>query len=310
LRVLAETNVERILSLLEQKKPNVFVIDSVQTIYTDLVSSAPSSVSQLRESTAQIIRYAKEKGIAVIFVGHVTKTGMIAGPRILEHMVDTVLYFEGGDSTRYRMVRAIKNRFGTVNELGVFAMTDKGLKQVNNPSAIFLTQHTLPVKGSVTMVAWEGSRPLLVEIQALVTKSYLSNPKRMAIGLDYNRLSMLLAVLHRHTKINAIDSDVFVSAVGGLRVVETAADLPIVLSILSSLRNKPLDQKTIIFGELGLSGEVRPIPNGQERLKEASKYGFERAIIPYLNLPKKNHRLKMEIIGCRDIEQAIKLFYA
>jgi DNA repair protein RadA/Sms len=308
LKVLAETNVERILTLVEKEKPNVLVIDSVQTIYTDLVSSAPSSVTQLRESTAQLIRYAKEKGIAVIFVGHVTKTGVLAGPRILEHMVDTVLYFEGSENSRYRMVRAVKNRFGTVNELGVFAMTDKGLQQVSNPSAIFLTQHTMPVTGSTTMVAWEGSRPLLVEIQALVNKSYLSNPKRMAIGLEYNRLSMLLAVLHRHTKLATIDCDVFVSAVGGLRVMETAADLPIVLSILSSLRNKPIDRKTIIFGELGLSGEVRPIPNGQERLKEASKYGFEKAIIPFSNLPKKTHRLNMEIIGCRDIQQAVKLF--
>jgi len=309
LKILAETNVERILALVEKEKPNVLVIDSVQTTYTDLVSSAPSSVTQLRESTAQLVRYAKAKGIAVIFVGHVTKTGVLAGPRILEHMVDTVLYFEGGENSRYRMVRAVKNRFGTVNELGVFAMTGQGLKQVTNPSAIFLTQHPSPVTGSATMVAWEGSSPLLVEIQALVNQSYLNNPKRMAIGLEYNRLSMLLAVLHRHTKLAAIDSDVFVSAVGGLRVMETAADLPIVLSILSSLKNKPIDQKTIIFGELGLSGEVRPIPNGQERLKEASKYGFKRAIIPYLNLPKKSHGLEMEIIGCRDIQQAVKLFY-
>ena len=307
LKILAETNIERILTLAEHEKPNVLVVDSVQTMYTDLVSNAPSSVTQLRESTAQLVRYAKEKGIAIIFVGHVTKTGMLAGPRILEHMVDTVLYFEGDNSSRYRMIRAVKNRFGTVNELGVFAMTDKGLKQVTNPSAIFLTQQAFPVAGSITMVAWEGSRPLLVEIQALVAKSYLNSPRRMAIGLEYNRLSMLLAVLHRHTKFS-IDGDVFVSAVGGLRVMETAADLPIVLSILSSLKTKSIDRKTIIFGELGLSGGIRPIPNGQERLKEAAKYGFKKAIIPYLNLPKKSHGLNMDIIGCRNIQQAVKLF--
>lgn len=309
LKILAETNVERILALAAHEKPNVLVIDSVQTMYTDLVSSAPGSVTQLRESTAQLVRYTKEKGIAIIFVGHVTKAGVLAGPRILEHMVDTVLYFEGDDSSRYRMVRAVKNRFGTVNELGVFAMTDKGLKQVTNPSAIFLTQHACSVAGSVTMVAWEGSRPLLVEIQALVAQSHWHNPRRMAIGLESNRLSMLLAVLHRHTR-SSVDGDVFVSAVGGLRVMETAADLPVVLSILSSLKNKAIERKTIIFGELGLSGEIRPIPNGQERLKEAAKYGFKKAIVPYLNLPKKSRALNMDIIGCRDIQQVVKLFYA
>jgi DNA repair protein RadA/Sms len=305
-KILAETNVERILALAAKEHPDVLVIDSVQTIHTHSVSSTPSSVTQLKESTAQLIRYAKEKGAALILVGHVTKTGVLAGPRILEHMVDTVLYFEGDERSRYRMIRAVKNRFGAVNELGVFAMTNKGLKEVLNPSAIFLNQHDYAVSGSAVMVAWEGSRPLLVEIQALVDQSYLSNPRRMAIGLEYNRLSMLLAVLHRHTKLAAHDRDVFISAVGGLRVAETAADLSIILAVLSSLRNKPLPSHTVIFGELGLSGEIRPVPNGQARLKEAAKHGFKKAIIPHLNLPKQR-LVDMEMIGCRHIQQAVKL---
>ncbi|OGT97195.1 MAG: DNA repair protein RadA, partial [Gammaproteobacteria bacterium RIFOXYB2_FULL_38_6] len=279
LKVLAETNVERILALSEKENPRVLVIDSIQTAYTDFVSAAPGSVSQLKESTAQLVRYAKQKGIALFLVGHVTKSGALAGPRILEHMVDTVLYFEGERDGRFRIVRAVKNRFGTVNELGVFAMTDKGLKQVSNPSAIFLSQHPVPVSGSVVMSSWEGSRPLLVEVQALLDESHAVNPRRVTLGLDYNRLSMLLAVLHRHAGIITYDQDVFVNVVGGLRVVETAADLAVMMAILSSLKNKPLTQGLIVFGEVGLSGEIRPVPGGQERLKEAVKHGFTKAIV-------------------------------
>ncbi len=304
LKVLAETNVERILALSEKENPRVLVIDSIQTAYTDFVSAAPGSVSQLKESTAQLVRYAKQKGIALFLVGHVTKSGALAGPRILEHMVDTVLYFEGERDGRFRIVRAVKNRFGTVNELGVFAMTDKGLKQVSNPSAIFLSQHPVPVSGSVVMSSWEGSRPLLVEVQALLDESHAVNPRRVTLGLDYNRLSMLLAVLHRHAGIITYDQDVFVNVVGGLRVVETAADLAVMMAILSSLKNKPLTQGLIVFGEVGLSGEIRPVPGGQERLKEAVKHGFTKAIVPKANAPKKEMS-GMEIVACDRLYQAI-----
>jgi len=307
LKMLAETNVERILALIDKENPKVLVIDSIQTAYTDFIAAAPGSVSQLKESTAQLVRYAKQKGIALFLVGNVTKSGSLAGPRILEHMVDTVLYFEGEREGRFRIVRAVKNRFGTVNELGIFAMTDKGLKQVSNPSAIFLSQHQTPVSGSVVMSSWEGSRPLLVEVQALLDENHTMNPRRVTLGLDYNRLSMLLAVLHRHAGIATYDQDVFVNVVGGLRIVETAADLAVMMAILSSLKNKPLEQGLVVFGEVGLSGEIRPVPGGQERLKEAAKHGFTKAIIPKANAPKKGFA-DLEILTCDRLYQALKTF--
>ncbi len=286
LHVLAETHVERILNIAEQQRPQVLVIDSIQTVYTELMQSAPGSVGQVRESAAQLTRYAKQTGTTVFLIGHVTKEGMLAGPRVLEHMVDTVLYFEGESDSRLRLVRAVKNRFGAVNELGVFAMTDKGLREVTNPSAIFLSRASTAVPGSVVMVTWEGSRPMLIEVQALVDGSHLANPRRVTVGLDSNRLAMLLAVLHRHGGVASYDQDVFVNVVGGVRVTETAADLAVLLAVLSSLRNKPLPQELIVFGEVGLAGEIRPVPSGQERLREAAKHGFKRAIVPKANVPK------------------------
>lgn len=286
LSLLAETNVERIINLAMKHKPSVMVIDSIQTVYTELVQSAPGGVSQLRESAAQLVRFAKQTGLALIIVGHVTKEGAIAGPRVLEHMVDAVLYFEGQSDSQFRMIRAVKNRFGAVNELGVFAMTDRGLKQVSNPSAIFLSRYQQQAAGSSIMVTWEGSRPLLVEIQALVDDSHLSNPRRVTVGLDHNRLAMLLAVLHRHGGIASYDQDVFVNAVGGLRISETAADLAIIVSVLSSLKDKVLPTHTVIFGEVGLTGEIRPVPNGQLRIREAAKHHFKRVIVPMQNKPK------------------------
>jgi len=286
LTLLSETHIERIIALAETHQPKVMVIDSVQTVYTDTVPSAPGGVSQVRESTAQLVRYAKQTGLALFLIGHVTKEGAIAGPRVLEHMVDTVLYFENQNDSRFRIIRAIKNRFGAVNELGVFAMTDQGLKQVSNPSAIFLSRYQTPVPGSVVMVTWEGSRPLLVEVQALVDASHMANPRRLTLGLEQNRLSMLLAVLHRHGGVVTYDQDVFVNVVGGLRVMETGSDLALILAVLSSLRNKPLPVDLIVFGEIGLAGEIRPVASGQERLKEAAKHGFKRAIIPKANAPK------------------------
>ena len=286
-RLLTETRVERIIALAAAERPQVMVIDSIQTVHTDLLQSAPGSVAQLRECAAQLVRFAKQSGIAMFLVGHVTKEGQLAGPRVLEHMVDTVLYFEGESSSSFRVIRAVKNRFGAVNELGVFAMTEHGLREVSNPSAIFLSRHDEPVAGSVTMVTREGSRPLLVEVQALVDESHLSNPRRVTLGLEHNRLAMSLAVLHRHAGVATYDQDVFVNVVGGVRVTETAADLPVLLAVLSSLRNRPLPHDLIVFGEIGLAGEVRPVPSGQDRLREAVRHGFRRAIVPRANVPKK-----------------------
>lgn len=288
LHLLAETQVEKIIAIAQQLKPEIMVIDSVQTVYTELLQSAPGGVGQVRESAAQLVRYAKQTHTALFLVGHVTKEGALAGPRVLEHMVDTVLYFEGERDNRFRVIRAVKNRFGAVNELGVFAMTDKGLKQITNPSAIFLSRTEKPVSGSVVMVTWEGSRPLLVEVQALVDESHLGNPRRVTVGLDQNRLSMLLAVLHRHGGVATYDQDVFVNIVGGMRVTETAIDLALLIAVLSSLRNKPLPQDLVVFGEVGLAGEIRPVQSGQERLQEAVKHGFKYAIVPKANAPKKN----------------------
>jgi len=288
IRLYSETSVERIIATAARERPQVMVLDSIQTLYTESLQSAPGSVAQVRESAAQLVRFAKQSGIAMFLVGHVTKEGTLAGPRVLEHMVDTVLYFEGDPGDRYRILRAIKNRFGAVNELGVFAMTEKGLREVSNPSAIFLSRHEQAVPGSVVMVTWEGTRPLLVEVQALVDQSQLGNPRRVTLGLEQNRLSMLLAVLHRHGGLALGDQDVFVNVVGGVRVTETAADLPVLLAVMSSFRNRPLPEQLIVFGEVGLSGELRPVPNGQERLHEAAKHGFTRAIIPAANRPRKS----------------------
>lgn len=305
LQLFAETQVEKILAIAQREKPKILVIDSIQTMCVELMQSAPGSVGQVRESAAQFTRYAKQTGTTVFLVGHVTKEGMLAGPRVLEHMVDTVLYFEGETDSRLRLIRAVKNRFGAVNELGVFAMTDKGLREVTNPSAIFLTRNAQPAAGSVVMVTWEGSRPLLVEVQALVDESHLANPRRVTVGLDTNRLAMLLAVLHRHGGIATYNQDVFVNVVGGVRVTETGADLASVLAILSSLKNRPLPGDLVVFGEIGLAGEVRPVPSGQERLREAAKHGFKRAIVPKANAPK-NGVEGMEIIAVDQLREALE----
>lgn len=303
LQLMAEINLERILATLQDERPQVAVIDSIQTLWSDQLSSAPGSVAQVRECAAQLTRLAKQSGITVILVGHVTKEGALAGPRVLEHIVDTVLYFEGDTHSSFRLVRAVKNRFGAVNELGVFAMTDKGLKGVNNPSALFLSQHGQDVPGSCVMVTQEGTRPLLVEIQALVDSAH-GNPRRLTVGLDAQRLAMLLAVLHRHAGIVCFDQDVFVNAVGGVKITEPAADLAVLLSITSSLKNKPLPAKLIVFGEVGLAGEIRPAPRGQERLKEAAKLGFTRALIPEANRPKQAID-GMEVIAVKRVEEAV-----
>jgi len=303
LQLMAEINLERILATLQSEKPQVAVIDSIQTLWSDQLSSAPGSVAQVRECAAQLTRLAKQSGITVLLVGHVTKEGALAGPRVLEHIVDTVLYFEGDTHSSFRLVRAVKNRFGAVNELGVFAMTDKGLKGVNNPSALFLSQHGQDVAGSCVMVTQEGTRPLLVEIQALVDSAH-GNPRRLTVGLDAQRLAMLLAVLHRHAGIVCFDQDVFVNAVGGVKITEPAADLAVLMSITSSLKNKPLPSKLIVFGEVGLAGEIRPAPRGQERLKEAAKLGFTRALIPEANRPKQAIA-GMEVIAVKRVEEAV-----
>jgi DNA repair protein RadA/Sms len=304
LRLLSETSVEQILAIAAKERPQVMVLDSIQTLYTETLQSAPGSVAQVRESAAQLVRFAKQTGTAMFLVGHVTKEGALAGPRVLEHMVDTVLYFEGDPGDRFRILRAIKNRFGAVNELGVFAMTEGGLKEVHNPSAIFLSRHEQAVPGSVVMVTWEGTRPLLVEVQALVDDSQLGNPRRVTLGLEQNRLSMLLAVLHRHGGLALGDQDVFVNVVGGVRVSETAADLAVLLAVMSSYRNKPLPEHLIVFGEVGLSGELRPVPNGQGRLHEAAKHGFRQAIIPTANQPKKAIR-ELEVIAVSNLSQLL-----
>ena len=305
LEALAETSIERILAEAASGRPDVLIIDSIQTIWTGTLTAAPGSVSQVREAAARLVRYAKETGTSVFLVGHVTKEGGIAGPRVLEHMVDAVLYFEGESGSRFRILRAFKNRFGAVNELGVFAMGDKGLREVPNPSAIFLSAHAQPTAGSAVMVTREGTRPLLVEVQALVDQSSLGNPRRVALGLEQNRLAMLLAVLHRHGGAAVYDQDVFVNVVGGIRVQETAADLPVLLAVLSSFRDRPLPDKTVAFGEVGLSGEIRPVPNGEERLKEAATHGFLRAIVPKANAPKKARIGEMEIIAVERLAEAI-----
>ncbi|WP_028453102.1 DNA repair protein RadA [Chitinilyticum aquatile] len=284
--LFAEIGLDAILGALEREKPQVAVIDSIQTVYTEALGSAPGSVAQVRECAAQLTRFAKRTGTTILLVGHVTKEGALAGPRVLEHIVDAVLYFEGDTHSSFRLIRAIKNRFGAVNELGVFAMTDKGLREVSNPSALFLSQHREPVSGSCVLVTQEGSRPLLVEVQALVDDAHAPQPRRLAVGVEQNRLALLLAVLHRHAGIAAFDQDVFINAVGGVRISEPAADLAMLLAIVSSLKDRPLPEKLVVFGEVGLAGEVRPVQRGQERLREAAKLGFTHAIVPKANRPR------------------------
>ncbi len=302
--LLAEIQLEKIQSVIKQEKPDVVVIDSIQTMYSEHLTSAPGSVAQVRESAAQLTRMAKSSAVTMILVGHVTKDGSLAGPRVLEHIVDTVLYFEGDTHSSFRMIRAFKNRFGAVNELGVFAMTEKGLREVSNPSALFLSQHGAQVAGSCVMVTQEGTRPLLVEIQALLDEAHSPNPRRLSLGLEQNRLAMLLAVLHRHAGIACFDQDVFINAVGGVKITEPGADLPVLLAIVSSLRNKPLPEKLVVFGEVGLAGEIRPVQRGQERLKEAAKLGFTMAIIPKANAPKQKIA-GMEIISVGRVDEAV-----
>lgn len=305
LKLLSETNCERLLNQLEQIKPKILVVDSIQVMYSEQVESAPGSVSQVRENAALLTRYAKQTDTVLFLVGHVTKDGSLAGPKVLEHMIDCSIMLEGSADSRFRTLRGIKNRFGAVNELGVFAMLDAGLKEVKNPSSIFLNQRDIASSGSVVTVIWEGTRPLLVEIQSLVDDSHFGHPKRVAVGLDHNRLNLLLAVLHRHGGIALGDQDVYVNVVGGVKVSETSADLALLLAALSSFRDKALDQRLIVFGEVGLSGEIRPVPSGQERIKEAAKHGFTRAIVPKANAPK--HPIEgMKVEAVDTLEQALE----
>ena len=305
-RLLAETQLERIVAALEAARPRVAVIDSIQTLWSETLQSAPGSVAQVRECAAQLTRHAKRSGIALVLIGHVTKEGAIAGPRVLEHIVDTVLYFEGDPHSSFRLVRAVKNRFGAVNELGVFAMTEKGLRGVTNPSALFLSQHPRAVSGSCVLATLEGTRPLLVEIQALVDAAHAPNPRRLSVGLEQNRLAMLLAVLHRHAGIATWEQDVFVNAVGGVRIAEPAADLAVTLAVVSSLTDRPIAEKVAVFGEIGLAGEVRPAPRGQERLREAAKLGFTKVIIPRANQPKAKLS-GLEVLPVERVDQAVQL---
>jgi DNA repair protein RadA/Sms len=305
-RLAAETQLERVLATLEAARPAVAVIDSIQTLWSESLQSAPGSVAQVRECAAQLTRHAKRAGIALFMIGHVTKEGAIAGPRVLEHIVDTVLYFEGDPNSAFRLVRAAKNRFGAVNELGVFAMTEKGLRGVSNPSALFLSQHPRAVPGSCVLATLEGTRPLLVEIQALVDPAHTPNARRLSVGLEANRLAMLLAVLHRHAGIAMWEQDVFVNAVGGVRIGEPAADLAVSLAVVSSYSDKPIAAKVVVFGEIGLAGEVRPATRGQERLREAAKLGFEKAVIPKANLPK-TKIAGLETVAVERIDQAVRL---
>jgi DNA repair protein RadA/Sms len=305
-RLAAETQLERVLGVLESARPRVAVVDSIQTLWSETLQSAPGSVAQVRECAAQLTRHAKRAGTALFMIGHVTKEGAIAGPRVLEHIVDTVLYFEGDPNSAFRLVRAVKNRFGAVNELGVFAMTDKGLKGVTNPSRLFLSSHGKPVPGSCVLATVEGTRPLLVEIQALVDAAHSPNPRRLSVGLEQNRLAMLLAVLHRHAGIATWEQDVFVNAVGGVRIGEPAADLAVCLAVVSSLSDRPIPAKVAVFGEIGLAGEVRPAPRGQERVREAAKLGFDKAIVPRANQPKSKIP-GLEVLPVERLDQAVQL---
>jgi DNA repair protein RadA/Sms len=304
LQMLSETSVESICAIAQKVTPKVMVIDSIQVMHMEDISSAPGSVSQVRESAAYLTRFAKQTGTVLILVGHVTKDGSLAGPKVLEHMIDCSILLEGDNDSRYRTLRGSKNRFGAVNELGVFAMTEQGMREINNPSAIFLQRAEEISSGSVVMVMWEGTRPLLIEIQALVDDSHLGNPRRVAVGMDQNRLAMLLAVLHRHGGIMVGDQDVFVNVVGGVRVMETSADLAVLLAIVSSFRDRPLPEDLMVFGEVGLSGEIRPVPSGQERLREAAKHGFKKAIVPYANAPREKPS-GIEVVAVKNLQQAL-----
>ncbi|MAK66932.1 DNA repair protein RadA [Methylophaga sp.] len=303
--LLAETHAEQMMAIAQQRQPQVMVIDSIQTVFTELLQSAPGTAAQVRESAAQLVRFAKSSGITMILVGHVTKQGALAGPRVLEHMVDTVLYFEGDSSTRFRILRAVKNRFGAVNELGVFAMTELGLKEVSNPSAIFLSRGEQAVPGSMITVIREGSRPMLVEVQALVDESPLGNPRRVSVGLEQNRLAMLLAILHRHGGITCHDQDVFINVVGGVKLSETGADLAVLTAVISSLRNKAIPQDWVVFGEVGLTGEIRPVQAGEERIRDAGKHGFKVALVPAANAPRKSIS-GLKVIAVHHLQQAIE----
>lgn len=306
LDLLAETQAEQMIATAQQQNPQVMVIDSIQTVFTELLQSAPGTVAQVRESAAQLVRYAKASGTTMILVGHVTKQGALAGPRVLEHMVDTVLYFEGDSSTRYRILRAVKNRFGAVNELGVFAMTELGLREVSNPSAIFLSRGEAEVPGSVVTVIREGSRPMLVEVQALVDESSLGNPRRVCVGLEQNRLAMLLAILHRHAQITCHDQDVFINVVGGVKLSETGADLAVLAAVMASLRNRALPQDWVLFGEVGLTGEIRPVQAGEERIRDAGKHGFKTAVVPAANAPRKAIK-GIDVRPLRHISQLVEV---
>ncbi|MEZ5539075.1 MAG: DNA repair protein RadA [Pseudomonadales bacterium] len=304
LHTLSETNIESLLAAAESLSPAVMVVDSIQVMHWPELASAPGSVSQVRECAALLTRFAKQTGTVLILVGHVTKDGSLAGPKVLEHMIDASIMLESTDDSRYRTLRSHKNRFGAVNELGVFAMTEQGLREVNNPSAIFLSRSDEISSGSVVMVVWEGTRPLLVEIQALVDSNAYGNPRRVAVGLDQNRLAMLLAVLHRHGELMLGDQDVFVNVVGGVKVSETSADLASLLAMVSSFRNRTLPRDLVVFGEVGLSGEIRPVPSGQERIKEAAKHGFRKAIVPAANAPREKIE-GMEVIGVKKLAEAL-----
>ncbi len=304
LRLMSETNIEAIVAAAAEFKPKVLVVDSIQVVHSDELASAPGSVSQVRECAAYLSRYAKQTGMVLFLVGHVTKDGSLAGPKVLEHIIDCSILLESTDDSRFRTLRGQKNRFGAVNELGVFAMTEQGMREVKNPSAIFLDRSNEPASGSAVMVVWEGTRPLLVEIQALVDDSQLGNPRRVAVGLEQNRLAMLLAVLHRHGGLQVGDQDVFANVVGGVKVLETSADLALLMAIVSSFRDRQIPRDMVIFGEVGLAGEIRPVPSGQERLAEAAKHGFKRAIVPRANAPKGNIP-GMEVIPVSKLGEAL-----
>ncbi len=304
LQMLSETDVETIVATASQLQPRILVVDSIQVMHHPDIQSAPGSVSQVRECAAVLTRFAKQTGTVLFLVGHVTKDGTLAGPKVLEHMIDASIMLEGSEDSRFRTLRANKNRFGAVNELGVFAMLDTGLKEVKNPSSIFLNRNSEPAPGSVVTVTWEGTRPLLVELQALVDENQFGNPRRLAVGLDQNRLAMLLAVLHRHGGLQCGDQDVFVNVVGGVRIAETSADLALLSSVVSSFRDRALPNDLVVFGEVGLSGEIRPVPSGQERIQEAAKHGFKRAVVPLANMPRQQPA-GMEVIGVKQLREAL-----
>lgn len=304
MQLMSEIELEKIEAAIAERKPQFVVIDSIQTLFSSQLDSAPGSVTQVRECSSRLTRLAKDSDTTLMFVGHVTKDGALAGPRVLEHIVDTVLYFEGDSHSNFRLIRAFKNRFGAVNELGVFAMTDRGLRGISNPSAIFLSEHRNDVAGSVVMVTQEGTRPLLVEIQALVDETHAPAPRRLSVGLDNQRMAMLLAVLHRHARLSCFDKDVFVNAVGGVKITEPASDLAVLLAVVSSMTDQPLPAGTVVFGEVGLAGEIRPAPRGQERLREAAKLGFSLAVIPKANAPKAAIE-GLEVIAVDRLEDAI-----